>query len=320
MKLGAITTVFVKRSLREAAQRMHDLGLSYIEIGAGGYFPKNHCNPAQLLEDESALGTFTDTLAEFDLTLSAFAMHGEPLHPDPAIAEVYDREFRDTCALAAKLGVTRMTLLSGLPEAAPGEKVPNWILYPFPPYLMDMYRYQWDERLVPYWKEHGKIAEDHGVRLCFEMHPVDMVFKPASLLQLRDEVGPVVGCNMDPSHLFWQGMDIIEVVRKVGHLIAHAHAKDSKLDPHVVRVDGILDHKDFQQKGSRSWVFRTVGYGHAEDFWRDYISTLRVVGYDDVLSIEHEDPLIEPEEGFQLAVELLQRVMPRKTPTALWFE
>ena len=167
MHLGAITTVFVHRSLREAAERMHQLGLKGIEIGTGGFFPKNHCNPAELLSDPSKYQKFQETLTEFELTISALAMHGEPLHPDPAIAKGYDQEFRDTCRLAEKLGVKRLTLLSGLPEAAPGDQVPNWILYPYPPRNLEMFEWQWEKRLIPYWKEHGQIAQDHGVRSVF---------------------------------------------------------------------------------------------------------------------------------------------------------
>ena len=320
MHLGGVSAVFINRSLQEAAHRMRELGLQSIEIGTGGHFPKNHCDPAHLLSDQSALETFRQTLADSGLTISAFAIHGEPLHPDSNIACAYDREFRAACALAEKLDVTRMTLLAGLPEAAPGDKVPNWILYPFPLRNSEMYQWQWEQRLIPYWKEHGKIAEDHGVRLCFEMHPADMVFKPEALLRLRDAVGPVIGCNLDPSHLFWQGMDILEVIRTLGDAIYHAHAKDSRLDPHNVRVNGLLDAKEFKDMKRRSWLFRTVGYGHSEEFWRDFVSELRLAGYDDVLSIEHEDPLIDPEEGFELAVGLLQKVLTRKPPARLWYE
>tara|TARA_B100000315_G_scaffold240313_1_gene259972 strand:+ start:204 stop:1166 length:963 start_codon:yes stop_codon:yes gene_type:complete len=320
MHIGSLTTVFVTRSFREAAQEIHRLGLQAIEVGTGGYFPKNHCNTVQLLGDKTALAKFQDTLAKFELGISAFAIHGEPLHPDPAIAEAYDRDFRDTCKLAAEIGVTRMTLLAGLPEAAPGDMVPNWIIYPYPAQYMDMFEWQWEKRLIPYWKEHGKIAEDHGIRLCFEMHPGDMVFKPEGLLRLRDEVGPVVGCNLDPSHLFWQGIDVLAVIRMLGDTIYHVHAKDSRLDETNVRVNGILDAKTFQDHLHRSWMFRTVGYGHGEKFWRDFVSILRMVGYDDVLSIEHEDPLIDPEEGFGLAVRTLQNVLIRKPPTRLWYE
>jgi len=320
MRLGALSVVLVDRSLREVAELMRGLGLESIELGAGGFIPNVHCNPAALLADRSGLQVFQETLSEFELTVSALAIHGEPLHPDPAIAEAYDRDFRNACMLAEKIGATRLTLLAGLPEAAPGDKTPNWILSPFPPWYMDKLEWQWEERLIPYWKEHGQIAEDHGVRLCFEMHPIDMVFKPEALLRLRDAVGPVIGCNLDPSHLFWQGMDILEVIRALGDAIYHVHAKDARLDPHNVRVNGVLDAKTFQNHANRSWLFRTVGFGHGEHFWREFVSTLRLVGYNDVISIEHEDPLVDPEEGLVLAVDLLRGILLRKPPGAIWFD
>ena len=321
MHLGAISSVFLDRPLREAARRMHELGLKAIEVCAGGYFVKNHCNPAKLLADPAALDSFRATLAEFDLQISALAIHGEPLNPDPAIAEAYDREFRQACALAQQLGVTGMTLLAGLPEAAPGDKAPNWILFSFPPRNMEMYAWQWEKRLIPYWKEHSKIAQDHGVRLCFELHPGDMVFNPETFLRLRDAVGPVVGCLLDPSHLFWQGMDVIEVIRALEGAIYHVHAKDIVVDRHVVRVNGVLDPKDFfQASKNRSWTFRTVGHGHPEEFWRAFVSTLSLVGYDGVLSIETEDPLTDPEEGLELSAGFLHKILLRKAPAPPWWE
>jgi len=299
---------------------MRELGLECVEIGTGGFFPKNHCNPAELLANPAALDAFQQTVADAGLTVSAFAIHGEPLHPDPAIAAAYDRDFRETCQLAARIGVSRLTLLGGLPEAAPGDRTPNWVLYPFPPRNLKLLEWQWEQRLIPYWREHGQFAADHGIRLCFEMHPGDMLFKPEALLRLREAIGPVIGCNLDPSHLFWQGMDILEVIRTLGDAIYHCHAKDSRIDPYVTRVNGILDAKDFQDQAHRSWIFRTVGYGHGELFWRDFVSALRLAGYDDVLSIEHEDPRIDPEEGFELAVSVLRPILLRKPAAKLWYE
>jgi len=321
MHLGAITTVYMTLPLREALKRIHDVGVKSVEIGAGGYFPKTHCDPSKLLADPAAFDTFKATLAEFDMGISALAMHGEPLSPDPEIARTYDREFRETCQLAEKLGVTRLTLVAGLPEARPGDKAPNWILFSFPPRNLEMYAWQWEQRLIPYWKEHSKIAGDHGLRLCFEMHPGDMVYNPESFLRLRDAMGPVAGCLLDPSHLMWQGMNVIEVIHLLGEKIYHVHAKDLMLDQHVVRVYGVLDPKDFfQLSKNRSWNFRTVGYGSSEKFWRDFISMLRMVGYEGVLSIETEDPLTEPEESLGLSAEFLNRILLHKPPVPLWFQ
>ena len=309
MHLGAVLTGLADRPLPEVAQQMDQLGLRSVEIGAGGIFSKSHCNPAVLLADPSSLDEFQRTLVESGLTISAFAMHGEPLHPDPNIAQNYDREFRNTCMLAAKIGVTRITLIAGLPEAAPGDQAPNWILYPFPLGNKDRYHWQWQERLIPYWQEHGKIAADHGIRLCFEMLAGDMVYNPKTLLRLRAEVGPVIGCNLDPSHLFWQGVDITEVVRALGGAIYHVHVKDTRLDAEHVRVNGILDSGMWAEEENRSWIFRTVGFGHDQSHWRAFVDALRLAGYDDVLSIEQEDPLISTDKGLELAMGVLQDLL-----------
>ncbi len=320
MRLGAVSSVFLNEPLRVAAEKLHALGLESIEIGAGGFYAKNQCDPARLVQDAGARRELKDTLAEFELTISAFALHGEPLHPDPAVAQMYDADLRATCALAEQLGVTRITLLAGLPEAAPGDTRPNWIVYPFPPHLMDALRWQWEERLIPYWVEHGKLAENHGVRLCFEMHPMDLVFRPAGLLRLRAAVGPVIGCNFDPSHLWWQGIDPLAAIHRLGEAIYHSHAKDARIEPEIARVDGVLETAPFSDAASRSWLFRTVGYGHGKSFWRDFVSTLRLVGYEDVISIEHEDALMDPEEGLERAAQLLHGVLLRKSPAGVWFE
>ena len=320
MHLGAISTVFVNLPLREAAKRMQALGLKSMEIGAGGFFPKTHCDPAKLLADPAAFEEFQNTLSEFHMDVSAFAMHGEPLSPDPAIAQTYRREFREACVLASKLGVNRLTLLAGLPEASPGDKAPNWILFSFPPRNLEMYAWQWEKRLIPYWKEHCKIASDLGVRLCFELHPGDMVYNPETFVRLRDAVGPVAGVLLDPSHLMWQGMEPVEVIRALEGMIYHVHAKDLLVDSHVTRVNGVLDPKDFFQLDKRrSWNFRTVGYGQSGKFWKGFISALRLMGYDDVLSIETEDPMTDPEESLGLSAAYLNKILLRKPPAPLWF-
>ena len=320
MKLGAISTVLYHLSFDEAARRMHELGLDCIEIGAGGFFPKTHCHPGELLQDPGALSRFQDTLGDNELELSAFCMHGDCLHPDPAIADQWHQDFVEACQLAEKIGLRRFTLLSGLPEAKEGDQTPNFIMYFYPAYYLELSKWQWEQRCIPFWKEHGKIAADHGVDLCFEMHAGNLVYNVEELLRLRNAIGPVVCCNLDPSHLFWQGMDVIDVVLTLGPMIKHTHAKDSALVERNARLNGVMDAKDMQHVAERSWLFRTVGYGHAEDFWRNYASALRQVGYDDVMSIEHEDPLIQSQEGFELAVRFLKTVLFKEDRAKLWYE
>jgi sugar phosphate isomerase/epimerase len=191
---------------------------------------------------------------------------------------------------------------------------------PFPPWNVEALKWQWEERVVPYWRAKAPVAEHSGCRLCFEMSPSDVVFNPQSLLRLRHEVGPLVGCNLDPSHLFWQQIDPVEVIDELGGLIWHVHAKDTRVQPREVRLNGILDPKPHGEIARRSWLFRTVGYGHDEFFWRDFVSALRRTGYDDVVSIEHEDDLIDADEGLEKAAALLRGVLTRRAPSSHWWD
>jgi sugar phosphate isomerase/epimerase len=191
---------------------------------------------------------------------------------------------------------------------------------PFPPWNVEALEWQWEQRLVPYWREKASIAAGHGCRLCFEMSPADMVFNPRSLLRLRAEVGEVVGCNLDPSHLFWQQIDPIEVIRELGDVIWHVHAKDTRLQQPQIRLNGVLDPTPHAALAGRSWLFRTVGYGHDEFFWRDFASELRRVGYDDVISVEHEDDLIDADEGLAKAAGLLRPILIERPVGQRWWE
>jgi sugar phosphate isomerase/epimerase len=319
MKLAVMTTGLLQHEFAAGLDRVRALGLDTIEVGCGGFHPKRYCDPAVLLADARALERWQAAFAERSLEISALALHGAPLAPDPAEAEAYARELEDACRLAERIGVSRITLLAGLPEGAPGDRTPCWVTTPFPPYNAQAIEYQWEERLIPYWREHAAVAEAHGCRLCFEMCFSDMVFNPTGLLRLRAEIGDVVGCNFDPSHLFWQQIDPIEAVRALGDAIYHVHAKDVRLHPPEVRVNGVLDPKAFREAPTRSWLFRTVGYGHGEGFWRELVTALRMAGYDDVVSIEHEDDLIDPDEGLEKATRLLRDVLVERPAGSAWW-
>jgi len=320
MKLGVITTGILQHDFEQGLDRVRDLGLDTIELGCGGFHSKKYADPAALLASDEAFRRWSAAFEERDLTVSALAVHGDPLSPDPDIARGYEAEFRDACELAERIGVTRLTLLAGLPEGAPGDRTPCWVVTPFPPYNLEVVAWQWEERLVPYWREKSRIAGDHGCRLCFEMSPSDMVFNPETLLRLRAEIGSQVGCNFDPSHLFWQQIDPVEAIAVLGEAIYHVHAKDTREHERHVRVNGVLDAKAHSEFADRAWVFRTVGYGHDRSFWCDFVSALRTVGYDDVVSIEHEDDLIDPDEGLAKATDFLRGILIERPVTARWWE
>jgi sugar phosphate isomerase/epimerase len=208
---------------------------------------------------------------------------------------------------------------SGCPGENDNSTRPNWVTCPWPPEYIDVLKWQWDKKVIPFWKEHAKFAADHGVRIGIEMHPGFVVYSPETLLRLRAEAGEAVGCNFDPSHLFWQRIDPIEAVRILNGAIFHVHAKDTKIFDTNCNKTGVLDTKPYVDEIHRGWIFRTVGYGHGAEWWSEFISTLRLVGYDDVLSIEHEDSLMSVDEGLTKAVSFLQTVVIRDARPQVWW-
>ena len=307
MKLSVLANLYGEKSLDEALSIISGLGVHTVEIGAGGYPGKAHCNPAELLADENKYNECVATCEKYNVNICALACHGNPLHPDKAIAESFHNDFIDAILLAEKLGVDTVIGFSGCPGDSDSAKYPNWVTCPWPEDFLKILDWQWNEKLIPYWQKTGKFATDHGVtHIAFEMHPGFCVYNPETLLKLRAAVGDVIGANFDPSHLIWQGMDPVAAIRELKGAIYHCHAKDTKIDKYNTAKNGVLDTKHYSDELNRAWVFRTVGWGNNETYWRDLASNLRLCGYDRVLSIEHEDSVMTIDEGLRKAVEFLK--------------
>lgn len=319
MKLGVFAVLFQNKSLEEALDIVANLGVEAVEIGTGAFPGNAHCEPELLLKDKNAFDKFKASIEKRNLIISGLSCHGNPLHPDPSISKIHHEAFQKTVLLAEKLGVDRVITFSGCPGGSEDDKTPNWVTCPWPNYFTDILNWQWEKKIIPYWKEQAKFASDHGVKICLEMHPGFSVYNTETLLKLRDAAGDVIGANFDPSHLFWQGIDPVAAVYKLGSAIYHVHAKDTKINNLNSTVNGVLDTKSYSKEAERSWIFRTVGYGHGYDFWKDFLSALRVVGYDYVLSIEHEDSLMSPREGLEKAVSFLKEVMIKEKPAEIWW-
>ena len=318
MKIGVFTPLLSQLSLSTVLARLKALGIDTVELGTGNYPGDAHCK-LSMLDDAAGLADFRRVLAEEGTSISALSCHGNALHPDRARAE-HDREVsRRTILLAEKLGVPVVVDFSGCPGDSPAAKQPNWVTCPWPPDYLDVLRWQWDEVVAPYWIEHGKFAADHGVRIAIEMHPGFVVYSPETMLRLRSIAGPSVGCNLDPSHMFWQNIDPIGAVRVLGDAIFHVHAKDTQLYAANLPRTGVLDTKPYTDERNRGWIFRTVGYGHGAEWWKEFVSMLRMYGYDGVLSIEHEDSLLSAEEGLTKAVSFLNDLVVREQPGAAWW-
>ncbi len=219
--------------------------------------------------------------------------------------------------LAQRLEVDVVVAFSGCPGDHREARRPNWITCPWPPDFSEALAWQWEERVLPYWSREAEVAGAAGIRIGFEMHPGMAVYNPETLLRLRAAVGEVAACNFDPSHLFWQGVDVVEAATELGRegTLVHVHAKDTALDHCNVRRNGVLDAKPYERLLDRSWSFRTVGYGHGEDLWRRLLSTLSAVGYEGAISIEHEDPLMSVDEGLAKAVRLLDQEILKERPS-----
>jgi sugar phosphate isomerase/epimerase len=318
MRVGVFTPLLSQLPLAAVLKKLGALHIDTVELATGNYVGDAHCK-VSMLENPGALVEFQKILADHGAKISALSCHGNPLHPDPVRAK-QDREVsRKTILLAEKLGVPMMVDFSGCPGDSPHATAPNWVTCPWPPDFLKLLDWQWNEVVAPYWIEHAKFAADHGVKIAVEMHPGFVVYNPETMLRLRSIAGPNVGCNYDPSHLFWQNIDPIAAVRVLQDAIFHVHAKDTQLYPSNLVRTGVLDTKPYTQERDRSWIFRTCGYGHGAEFWSELISTLRMFGYDYVISIEHEDSLLSPEEGLTKAANLLNSIVIREKPGAAWW-
>jgi len=320
MKLGVFTPVFGSLTFDQMLDAVRALGdVQAIEVGAGGWPGSHHLDVDKLLASRSWAAEYRQRVTDAGLTVSAISCHGNPLHPDAATARCDDAVFRKAVRVAERLEVPVAVTFSGCPGDSDAARAPNWITTPWPPQFLEVLEWQWGEKVIPYWSEATRFAADHGVKVALEAHPGFVVYNVETLLKLRSAAGGNLGINLDPSHFFWQGIDIPAAIRALGDAIFHVHAKDVALDPANVAVNGVLDTKDYRQIAGRSWLFRSVGWGHDELTWKRIASALRVAGYDYVISIEHEDALASVQEGLTAAVALLSRVVLREPPVNPWW-
>lgn len=318
MQVGVFTPLLSQLPLPEVLKKLKAHNIHTVELATGNYPGDAHCK-LSMLDDDRECDAFRKTLADHGFTISALSCHGNPLHPDPKAGQAAREVSRKTVLLAKKLGVPVVVDFSGCPGDSPAAKFPNWVTCPWPPEYLDILRWQWDEVVTPYWTQHARFAAEHGVKVAIEMHPGFVVYNPETLLRLREIAGPAIGCNYDPSHMFWQGIDPIAAVRELGDAILHVHAKDTQIYGRNLPRTGVLDTKPYTDERNRTWIFRTCGYGHGEEWWREFVSTLRMYGYDYVLSIEHEDSLLSAEEGLGRAAAFLNGLVPGEKPGAAWW-
>ena len=307
MKIGMITDSLGNLSFDEMLRASAELGLETLEFACGNWSSAPHIDLAAMLDSAATRAEFVAKVRDHGLTIAALNCSGNPLHPGPQ-GKQHRQVTEDTIRLASLMGIDRVVMMSGLP-GGPGDANPNWIITDWPPECADIQRYQWDECIIPYWRDLVKFSNNLGVgKLCLELHGHQAVYNVQTLFRLRDAVGETVGANYDPSHPMWMGADPIAAVRKLGSAIYYVHAKDTRVEPIPAAIDGVLDARPPNHYAERAWNYITLGYGHGETWWRQFCTALKQAGYDDVLSIEHEDMMLSPMEGMRKSVALLRNV------------
>lgn len=308
MKLGFVSDSLGGMSLQEVLQNAQRMGVQGIEVNTCGWSTAPHFDLKAMLGDAQAQKDFRARFEDHGLEIISLNANGNPLHPtDPAQAE----GLRDTIRVAGQMGIKTVCTMSGLPAGSASDTMPNWVVSSWPPETQDILKYQWEEKLIPFWTEIAALARDNGVeRIALELHGNQCVYNVPSLWKLRDAVGPVIGANLDPSHLFWMGADPLVAAEALGEAIYHVHAKDTMLNAPVQATTSLLENGSLMDIPARSWSYITLGFGHGEEWWRQFCYRLKMAGYDGWLSIEHEDVLLNSLEGLEKSVTLLQNVMP----------
>jgi len=312
IEIGVFDPVYDKLSVDQMLDKVTGLGLEAMEIGTGGYPNNLHCPLDELIADKAKAKAWQKKFTDRGIRIATLSCHGNPIHPDAAHAKKDVDTFRKTVLLAEMLDVKVIVGFSGCPGGSPTDTQPNWITYRWPPESAQALDWQWKEKIVPYWKEAAKYANAHGIhRLAFEMHPNFSVYNPRTLLKLREAVGETIGANCDLSHLFWQGCDPVEVIHFLGKqgAIYHAHMKDTCFFPDNVNKYGVLNFAfETSDLDLASETFRAVGYGHSASLWKSVIKAYMDVGYEGILSIENEDPILAGEVGVERAAYVLKNV------------
>ena len=308
MKLGFVSDSLGGMSVEEMLDHAVRLGVSGVEVNTCGWSTAPHFGLKAMLGNGATQKNFLKAFADRGLEVISLNANGNPLHPtDPTQGE----GLKDTIRVAGEMGIRTVCTMSGLPAGNAADTMPNWVVSSWPPETQAILRYQWEEKLLPFWSEIAALAHESGVeRIALELHGNQCVYNVPSLLKLREATGPVVGANLDPSHLFWMGADPQIAAEALGPAIYHVHAKDTMLNAPMQAVTSLLENGSLLNIPARSWSYVTLGFGHGEEWWRQFCYRLKMAEYDGWLSIEHEDVLLNSLEGLEKSVALLKAVMP----------
>lgn len=308
MQLSYVTDSLGHLSLEEVLKIITKQDIHHVEMATGGWSPAPHLNLNELITDEQKLNELKQLLKKYKVEIVALNCSGNPLNPGK-LGEEHRDVTEKTFELAEKLNVKTIVMMSGLPPASPEDKVPNWITYTvsWPPQLKEALDYQWNEVAIPYWKELAQKAKKHKIeKIALENFSAQLVYNPETLLKLRDAVDPMIGMNLDPSHLIWMGADPIQCARELEGAIHHVHGKDVRIEKGIADVNTLLETKEIDDIKNRAWNYVAVGYGQDLQWWKEFFSVIRMVGYNGFVSLEMEDLTMSPEDGVDVSIKALK--------------
>lgn len=276
-----------------------------LEFGTGNFSGAPHLKLQELLESKTARENWLGAIAARGLKISALNCSGNLLDADRERREKSQAVYRSSVLLSEMLGLDTLVLMSGCPgEAGDNGHYPNWVGATWQPEFPKLLAWQWSAVVIPFWQDAAQYAHDHGVRLAFEMHPGQVVYNPRTLLQLRETCGTNVGVNLDPSHLFWQGIEPVRVVQALGEFIYHFHAKDCLIHAEEMALNGGIETR---VTGTRAWEHCSPGEGHSESYWHELVNELIRCGYGGALSIEYESSSKNKQERLRQTIAILER-------------
>jgi sugar phosphate isomerase/epimerase len=313
MKLAICTDVMGDLPFTDMLDKCVKLGVEGIEMTGGGWSRAPHFRADRLLADKGALKAALKEIEARGLEIAALNCSANPLDPGP-MGERHRKEMEQTIRLAGEIGVKTIVTMSGLPAAAPGDTVPNWLVYTksWPEEMPERDRYQWEDCAIPYWQGLVKLADEVDVeKYALENFSAMLVWNPETLFRLRDAVGPKVGMNLDPSHLMWMGADPIASARALGDAIHHCHGKDTRIERGLADVNGLLELKEVTDVANRTWNYVAVGAGRDLQWWKEFFSVVRMMGYNGWVSLEMEDFTMSTEAGIQSSIDALQATISR---------
>jgi sugar phosphate isomerase/epimerase len=309
--IAVVLEAFLDRPLAEVLGWLRRAApeVTHLEVGAGGYAPHPHCDPALLLRDPQARKEWLAGIDRFELRVGALNAWGNPLHPDPEVAAAHDNALRTAIRLAGSLGVTRVVAMAGCPSARPGDRAPHFAAGGWLPFLEGIYEQQWVEQIQPYWSALGEYAqrENPEVLVCLELHPGTSVYNVETFERLA-ALSPSIAANLDPSHFFWMGMDGHRVAERLASRVGHSHAKDTIFHADNLGLNGLLDRRWPMPAEEMPWTFAIPGRGHDIAWWTSLIAALKGSPVQ-MFSIEHEDPFVAPEVGIPEAARLLRAAL-----------